>query len=142
LLERLLEVAARRGVVVVGADSGVSNTFPAADAHVIAVAAGPRDGSSALVAPGTRVLSTVPEGGWGYFSGASFAAAHVSGVAAVLLERVPGLTPATLREALGPPTGDPHATIDPCTALGRLTGEPACACCTSASASRLRTPVR
>ena len=141
LLERLLEVAARRGVVVVGADDGATGGFPASDVHVIAVAAGPRNGSAAvLVAPGTGVLSTAPDGAWGYFSGASFATAHVSGVAAVLLERVPSLTPDRLRQALGPPAGDPYATIDPCAALTRLTGAPACACCATASASQPGAP--
>ncbi len=143
LLERLLEVAAQRGVVVVGAVAGATPGFPAADAHVIAVTAGPHNGSGpALVAPGTRVLSTVPDAAWGYFSGASFATAHVSGVAAVLLEHVPGLTPAAIRGALSPPGGDPQATIDPCAALTRLEGEPACACCPSALASKPRLPYR
>ena len=142
LLERLLEVAARRGVVLVGAAGDATPGFPAADAHVIAVTAGPRNGSAPmLVAPGTRVLSTVPDAAWGYFSGASFASAHVSGVAAVLLERIPGLTPAALRQALSPPGSDPQATIDPCAALTRLSGEPACACCPTASASKPASPV-
>ena len=141
LLERLLEVAARRGIVLVGAAGDATPGFPAANAHVIAVTAAPRNGSApVLVAPGTRVLSTVPDAAWGYFSGASFATAHVSGVAAVLLERVPGLTPAALRQALSPPAGDPQATIDPCAALTRLTGEPACACCATASASKPASP--
>jgi subtilisin family serine protease len=141
LLERLLEVAARRGVVLVGAAGDATPGFPAADAHVIAVTDGPRSGlSSMLMAPGTHVLSTVPDAAWGYFSGASFAAAHVSGVAAVLIERVPGLTPAAIRQALSPPGRDPHAMIDPCSALTRLAGEPACPCCASASASKPASP--
>jgi subtilisin family serine protease len=84
----------------------------------------------------------VPDAAWGYFSGASFATAHVSGVAAVLLERVPGLTPTAIRQALSPPGGDPQATIDPCAALTRLAGEPACACCPSASAAKPASPDR
>jgi subtilisin family serine protease len=141
LLERLLEVAAQRGIVVVGAAGEATPGFPAADVHVIAVTAGPQAGSPpALVAPGTQVLSTAPDAAWGYFSGTSFATAHVSGVAAVLLERVPRMTPAALRQALSPAAGDPQAAIDPCAALGRLTGAPACGCCQTASASKPATP--
>jgi subtilisin family serine protease len=144
LLERLLEVAAGRGVVLVGAaGDGAAAAVPAASAHVIAVAAGPPPGESPpgrLTAPGTRVLSTLPGGTWGYVSGASFAAAHVSGVAAILLERVPGLTPGALRTALSIPRNDPHAMIDPCAALAQVAGEPVCACCATASALELPGP--
>jgi subtilisin family serine protease len=135
LLERLLEVAARRGVVLVGAAGDATAGFPAASAHVIAVATRPGSESTPalLTAPGARVLSTLPGGTWGYVSGSSFAAAHVSGVAAVLLERVPGLTPGAIRQALSPPESNPHAMIDPCAALAQVAGGPGCACCATAS---------
>ena len=136
LLERLLAVGARRGVVLVGAAEGKDPGFPAGDPDVIAVTAEPHLGpASALVAPGTRILSTAPGNAWGYFSGASFATAHVSGIAAILLERVPGLTPRAIRQALAASTGDdPLAAIDPCAALTQVAGAPACPCCPTASA--------
>ena len=98
--------------------------FPAAHPKVIAVSAQPGAvPGSVLVAPGTHVLSTAPDGTWGYFSGSSFAAAHVSGLAAVLLERSPRLTPDALREALAPASGaDPLASLDACGALVRVAG--------------------
>jgi len=124
LLERLLDVAALRGVVLVGAADGDQSGFPAAHPKVIAVSAQPGAvPGSVLVAPGTHVLSTAPDGTWGYFSGPSFAAAHVSGLAAVLLERSPRLTPDALREALAPASGaDPLASLDACGALVRVAG--------------------
>jgi subtilisin family serine protease len=142
LLERLLEAAARRGVVLVGAAGGATAGFPAASPHVIAVAAGPPSPSTRaeLTAPGTRVLSTLPGGAWGYVSGASFAAAHVSGVVAVLLERVPALTPGAIRQALSGPESNPHAMIDPCAALAQLAIGPGCACCATASAQKPASP--
>jgi subtilisin family serine protease len=124
LLERLLDVAARRGVVLVGAVEGQQPGFPGANPNVIGVSAGLSVAPGvALVAPGTQVLSTAPEGTWGYFSGASFAAAHVTGVVAVLLERAPGLTPAAVREALAPGAGAASPSmLDACAALARAAG--------------------
>jgi subtilisin family serine protease len=46
-----------------------------------------------VLAPGEHVLTTTPNGSWGFLSGSSFAAAHVSGIAALLLERSPKLKP-------------------------------------------------
>jgi subtilisin family serine protease len=41
-----------------------------------------------------------PDSSYQFASGTSFAAAHVSGVVALLLERKPGLTPADVRKLL------------------------------------------
>jgi subtilisin family serine protease len=49
-----------------------------------------------LAAPGVEVLTTVPHGSYDFFSGSSVAAAQVSGIAALLLEKSPKLTPAQL----------------------------------------------
>ena len=53
-----------------------------------------------LVAPGVFVNSTFLDGGYNHTSGTSFAAPHVSGIAALLLEKNPALTPAEVKSVI------------------------------------------
>ncbi len=124
LLERLIDRAAERGVAVIGAvdPAAPDRSFPALHPRVIAVAVGddPRLPEHAILAPGRDILTTVPAGGWGWFSGASFAAAHVAGIAALLIEKRSSLSGDEIRAVLqrGPrasPAG--AARLDACAAL-------------------------
>jgi len=97
--------------------------YPAADPSVIAVSAIDMDDKPfaqanrgthiAVVAPGVNILAAAPNGGYQMPSGTSFAAAEVSGIAALLLERNPKLDAASIRRILmatahdlGPPGHD------------------------------------
>lgn len=94
--------------------------------------------SGPLGAPGLDILTTVPGGGYDFFSGSSMAAAQVSGVVALLLERRPDLgprgvarllrdtarRPAPAPAATGAPAADPQ--VDACAALTALLGHGAC----------------
>ena len=71
-----------------------------------------------LGAPGDTILSTVPGGGYGYKSGTSMAAPHVSGVAAVLIGEDPSLEPWQVKAALTG-GGDPIPALAGTTASGR-----------------------
>lgn len=91
LLGRLLDVALARGAVVVGAvDPNLAlGGFPASHPGVVAVASDPGDaraprGSGAYLAPGRDIPTTLPGGRWSLVNGSSFAAAHVSGLFALL----------------------------------------------------------
>ncbi len=117
LLAELIEAALARGLVVVAAlGDPVHGNFPASMQGVIAAGAvapgetwtgetrtgeiGAQGSAPPLPAPGVDVITTTAGGGYDFFSGSSVAAAHVSGVAALLLEREPNLTPSQLHAAL------------------------------------------
>ena len=53
-----------------------------------------------LPAPGRGILTTLPGGRYAFLDGGSLAAAHVSGVAALVLSQRPGMAPAVLQAAL------------------------------------------
>jgi subtilisin family serine protease len=84
--------------------------YPAADAHVIAVTATDADDRLyalanhgryiAVAAPGVDVLEPAPNEGLQLISGTSVAAAHVSGIAALVLERDPNLDPDAVRRVI------------------------------------------
>ena len=108
-LRDVLDRAAKRGIVLIAAagNAGPNSPplFPAADRNVIAVTATDMDdrlytGANrgnhiAVAAPGVEILVPAPGGNYQFTTGTSVAAAHVSGVAALLIERNPKLTPAT-----------------------------------------------
>lgn len=140
LVERLIQVALARGVVVVAAATGSPPSFPASIPGVIAVYAWSGDRpetrsapfpDGALVAPGVDILTTVPRGGFDFVSGSSFSAAQVSGVAALLLEQRPELRPQEIEEILRFSASPVRAAegprlVDACAALARALGRDLC----------------
>ena len=130
LLDRLLKAAIKRGVLVVAAhrDSGVPE-FPASSAGVVVVQsqAGGAAGEDVLRASGTEVLAAAPGDRFDFVSGSSFAAAHVSGVLALLLERLGQVDPETLANVLRETSrfvlaedGTRARLVDACAALRHL----------------------
>lgn len=120
LLGRLIDAATARGVVVVGAvDPALAGGgFPASHSGVVAVAAGAGPPGS-YAAPGRDVPTTQPGGGFGLVSGSSYAAAHVSGLYALMRERSRRGAPPRLVSARGGAI-DACATLRACAPPGPL----------------------
>ncbi len=131
LLDRLVENMVAGGTVVVGAVSPGRAGFPT-DVHgVISVRAcdssgalwpadGPELAEGQLVAPGVEIMSLAPRSAYDFFSGESLAAAHVSGLVALLLEARPGLSAGDLLSALRSAPSDgatPWPIVNACAAL-------------------------
>lgn len=114
LLARLIDAALQRGIAVVAAHDAAlpGGGFPASHAGVIAVASVPAAG--ALLAPGRDVPVPVPTARWTLASGASYAAAHVSGLFALLGELGAGRSTALVLHAGG--------GVDACATLRRVAG--------------------
>jgi subtilisin family serine protease len=137
LLERLLDTALSRGITIVGAvDPEVGNGgFPASHRGVLAVAGddGHDVAEGILLAPGRDIPTTMAGQKWGFVTGSSFAAAHVTGLVALLRELAPDLRPQQLREALAPralrgAVDNRRVIVDACEAVRRTAGTCACAC--------------
>ncbi len=131
LLAELIEAAVAKGVTVVAAHSDdPERAFPASHAKVIAVSSMESNlgaASPQVSAPGMDVISTAPNAAYDYYSGSSVATAHVSGVAALVLERRPDLTPEEVRRALVEGARSPAGQtgqqgLDSCRALAASAG--------------------
>jgi subtilisin family serine protease len=127
VLQHILTEAYDKGVVLIAAagNAGPQSEplYPAADPDVIAVTAtddndklfkmANRGRYIAVSAPGVDILALAPGDTYQITTGTSIAAAHVSGIAAMLLQCKPSLKPGDVRavltttaKPLGPPTPD------------------------------------
>ena len=111
LLHRLLAAAYQKGIVLIAAagNAGPKSAplYPGADPNVIAVTA--TDNNDGLfrmanrgryitvAAPGVDIIALAPGGSYQITSGTSIAAAHVTGIAALLLQEKPSLKPSDVR---------------------------------------------
>jgi hypothetical protein len=136
LLSRLIDAALAQGsTVVVAVDvAAADGGFPASRPGVLAVASdeGACPVAGGLRAPGDGVPTTTLPSGWGMVSGASFAAAQVSGLSALMLQLAPALTPAQLAEALRASASAGASAqggrVDACSALSRARPGHRCLC--------------
>ena len=135
LLSRLLDKAIQQGAVVVAAYPEPDNqgaVFPASHPRVI-VAHSPSTVADSgapytLPAPATEILTTIPDSGYAFLSGNSLAAAHVSGVLALLMERNPEIDVEHVVRLLTDTStySGGSSTIHACRALATLMGTDIC----------------
>jgi hypothetical protein len=114
MLALALQKAHDKGIILIGAAGNLGPKspplYPGADPNVIAVTATdakdqllPQANQGAYIAvaaPGVDILEPAPNGGFQLTTGTSVAAAHVSGIVALLLDRDPTLDSAGVRDIL------------------------------------------
>jgi Subtilase family len=114
MIQLAMRNAAAKGVILIAASGNMGAKspplYPAADPNVIAVTATDESDSLftqavrgphlAVAAPGVDVMVPAPADTYQLTTGTSVAAAHVSGVAALLLERHPSIDARTVLEVL------------------------------------------
>jgi hypothetical protein len=129
LLSRLLDQAIERGIVVVAAKPETvprRSSFPASHERVIVADSASSDldldTPYVLAAPANEILTTAPNASYAFVSGNSLAAAHISGVIALLMEWDDGMDVERIVRLLADTTQrSPGLTsISACRALGRL----------------------
>ena len=114
LLTALIERGMARGITFVGATGGAGEGFPAAVPGVLAAAASEQPlPAGAFGAPGQHVLTLRPGAQYDFESGASVAAAELTGVIALLMSASPTrLTSGFIASLLGRAATDRSATTD------------------------------
>ncbi|WP_228056367.1 S8 family peptidase [Microcoleus sp. LEGE 07076] len=117
-IDDAIQYATDKGVVVVmsaGNDYSSQPDYPAINADFFGIAVGAIDRNSKMadfsnragskpldyvLAPGVDILSTTPNNTYKTYEGTSMAAPHVAGVAALVLNANPNLTPAQVEQIL------------------------------------------
>lgn len=149
LLQRLLDAALERGITVVGAfdPQQPAGGFPASHPGVVAVAEQEetqRVPEGVFTAPGRDIPTTAVGKRWNFVSGSSYAAAHVSGLAALLGELQPHARTSALlhtmsaggvMEPVGMRSG---GRINACAVIAQAAAACACSCTTPGKAPDYR----
>jgi subtilisin family serine protease len=135
LLSRLLDRVIERGIVVVTAYPATSESsyaFPSSHPRVLTAHSSTvrvnSDSPFTLAAPANEVLTTTPGAGYAFLSGNSLAAAHTTGVIALLMERQPDIDAERIAAILTATTtySAGTASINACRAVARLAGSEPC----------------
>ncbi len=110
LVQDLLRVALGDGIIIVAAEPEAPSPLgfiEGIDGIIRVRSSGSQDVTEAawrevatIMAPGSDVLTTFPNGSYNFASGSSFAAASVSGIIALLLELEPGMSSQRVEQLL------------------------------------------
>jgi subtilisin family serine protease len=143
LLRELVDAALQRGISVVAAAdrAATGGGFPAGIGGVVAVVdeSGGAAPPGMVAAPGTDVPASLPDSRWAMVSGASYAAAQVSGLLALMLDaqsRAGGPQAAVAAQLVRRSDG----RLDACASLIRAGATAACSGATAAEMAVSLTP--
>lgn len=102
LVRQLIETALAKNIIVIAAVPGQDQAggFPANVPGVLAVGRGNEANKPEIIAPGKDILTTVPHRAYDFMTGSSFAAPHVTGLVALLLQLNPGWQTADVKQRL------------------------------------------
>lgn len=129
LLRELVEAAMAKGLTVVAAFDGArpGGGFPATVPGVLAISDEQlaRSRAGVYIAPGRDIPTTEPGGRWFLVTGSSYAAAHVSGLAALMRQRHRSAALTFVSDG---------GRIDACATLVRAAGRCDCSCGSAAGA--------
>jgi hypothetical protein len=137
LLNQALAALAQEDLLLVFAagDNGINldqgGFYPAADGSALGITVTAHDHTQALIkqsnygaqsmsAPGANILSTLPNENYGYMSGSSTAAAHATGVAALLMSVDPLAPTAVIRQVMETSASGASRSLHLSTALNTL----------------------
>jgi subtilisin family serine protease len=133
LVGDLIRVGLRRGVLIVGAATAVAEgggVLHQPGVIEVASAEAPSSITTALLAPGTEILTLLPGGHYDFASGASIATAQVSGIVALLLSKNASLSGNSayqlLRDTSQPASADAAKGVNACAALASLLHQGMC----------------
>ncbi|GAB5512180.1 MAG: S8 family serine peptidase [Hyphomicrobiales bacterium] len=121
LLDALITRAAENGAVMIAARGTAGRTgFPASHSDVLSAHVhGDAASRRSIALPGRDILSARPASDYDFFSGDSIAAAHLSGVAALIRSSQPDIDQPTLNSALTQASrqSSEDVVLDSCKAL-------------------------
>lgn len=124
LLSALVQSGLKRGVIFIGAASAQPRSFPANIQGVISVGnSDPERGArstATLYAPGTHVMTTLPDAQYDFESGTSVATAEITGVVALLLSADARLNAESVVSLLNSTGPSPQAGINVDAALAKI----------------------
>lgn len=141
LLTRLVVAGQQHGIVFVGAtppagaaDEAAAAIFPSSIEGVLKVAAVEHHSAdrATLLAPGTEVLTLVPQGHYDFISGSSLATANVAGIVALLMARDRKINSDRLQQLLlttarrAPDSDVTEGGVNACDALAALLNQRPC----------------
>ena len=128
ILEALIHQAEAQGTLIIGSiDPSSSKSFPTMHSEVLAVAH-PKQFQPGtrvdILAPGKKIISAIPNNEYEFFSGNSFASAHVSGLFALIKSHFKDINMLELRDEIK--KNKPHKIFNTCVFLNSFTSNPAC----------------